>query len=70
MNENIRDNNRGVTSHGVRTGYDRALIEIKDGVLRMGALVEEQVRAALESLGNHDSRAASGVIEEIGRAHV
>ena len=64
MNENIRDNNRGVTSHGVRTGYDRALIEIKDGVLRMGALVEEQVRAALESLGNHDSRAASGVIEE------
>ena len=33
--------------HGIRSAYDRSLEEIKEGVLRMGGLVEEQIRTAI-----------------------
>ena len=29
-------------THGVRSAYDREIAEIKDNVLRMGSLVEDQ----------------------------
>lgn len=49
-------------SHGVRSAYDRELADIKDHVLRMGSLVEEQVRAAIAALVAHDAEAALAVI--------
>jgi phosphate transport system protein len=40
---------------------DRDEREVKDNVLRMGALVEEQIRAAIRSLVEHDAEGASAV---------
>lgn len=64
MNTSSSDSSTNMPSHGIRSGYDRALGEIKDGVLRMGALVEEQVRSALNSLSHHDEGAAIAVIKD------
>jgi phosphate transport system protein len=49
-------------SHGARAVYDREIAEIKDNVLRMGALVEDQIRAAIAALVAHDADAALRVI--------
>ena len=49
-------------SHGVRSTYDREVGEVKDNVLRMGALVEDQIRAAINALVTHDADAALKVI--------
>ena len=51
------------SGHGIRTGYDRALTEVKYGVLRMGSLVEEQVRSAIAAIASHDVVKATAVIE-------
>src|SRR5688500_9461839 len=48
--------------HGHRAAFDRELQEVKDNVLRMGTLVEESIRAAIESLIHHDVEAATAVI--------
>src|SRR5512140_1575249 len=48
--------------HGYRTTYDREVAEVKDNVLRMGALVESQIRAAIAALVTHDADAALRVI--------
>ncbi len=48
--------------HPTRSTYDRELTEVKDHVLRMGSLVERQIRAAIEALVTHDAAAATGVI--------
>jgi len=45
-----------------RLSLDRDEREIKDNVLRMGALVEEQIRAAIRALVDHDAGAATEVI--------
>lgn len=45
-----------------RMSLDRDEREIKDNVLRMGALVEEQIRAAIRALVEHDAGAATEVI--------
>ncbi|MBM4409112.1 MAG: phosphate signaling complex protein PhoU [Chloroflexi bacterium] len=45
-----------------RRPLDRDEREIKDNVLRMGALVEEQIRAAIRTLVEHDAEAAAAVI--------
>src|SRR4051794_34690381 len=45
-----------------REGLDRELREIKDDVLRMGALVEEALRAAIDALERRDAEAAMAVI--------
>jgi phosphate transport system protein len=47
--------------HG-RTIYDRELSEVKDNVLRMGMMVEAQIRAAIDALVAHDAEAALQVI--------
>ena len=49
--------------HGIRSAYDRSLEEIKEGVLRMGGLVEEQIRTAIAALNSRDTAAAQRVIE-------
>ena len=45
-------------THGVRSAYDREIAEVKDNVLRMGSLVEDQIRAAIAALIAHDAEAA------------
>ena len=53
---------RILPAHPSRELYDRELGGIKDGVLRMGSLVEEAIRAAIEALVRHDAEAAARVI--------
>src|SRR3954463_4943171 len=48
--------------HGIRTIYDRELSEVKDNVLRMGMMVEQQIRAAIDALVAHDAETALKVI--------
>jgi phosphate transport system protein len=55
-------------SHASRSHLDREQREIKDNVLRMGSIVEDQIRAALAALIDHDAEAATAVI--IGDARV
>ena len=49
-------------AHPTRTLYDHEIAEIKDNVLRMGSLVEDQIRAAMAALTHHDAEAALRVI--------
>ena len=59
------DQTGSVTSqvaHPSREGLDRELRDIKDNVLRMGAMVEDQIRATLKALVEHDAEAATAVI--------
>ena len=49
-------------AHPTRTLYDHEIAEIKDNVLRMGSLVEDQIRAAISALIRHDADAALRVI--------
>jgi len=49
--------------HPPREALDRALREIKDGVLRMGSLTEAQIRASIDALVAHDADAALAVIK-------
>ena len=52
--------------HGHRATYDREMAEVKDNVLRMGSLVETQIRAAIDALTRHDADAALRVIRDDG----
>jgi phosphate transport system protein len=54
-------------SHPPREPLDREQREIKLNVLRMGALVEDAIRAAIAALRNHDAEAALAVIVGDGR---
>jgi phosphate transport system protein len=45
-----------------RAPLDREMREAKDGVLRMGSMVEIQIRKALDALVAHDEQAATAVI--------
>ena len=49
-------------THPTRSTYDREVAEVKDNVLRMGSLVEAQIRAAIAALVAHDAEAALKVI--------
>ena len=53
--------------HPPREPLDREQREIKLNVLRMGALVEDAIRAAIAALRNHDAEAALAVIVGDGR---
>ncbi len=48
--------------HPTRKNYDRDVGEVKDNVLRMGAMVEAQIHAAIDALVTHDAEAALEVI--------
>ncbi len=52
------------SGHSVRPELDRGQREIKEGVLRMGVLVEDQILAALEALVRHDAEKALTVIRD------
>jgi phosphate transport system protein len=54
--------------HAPREPLDRELREVKENVLRMGMLVEEQIRAAIKALTDHDAEAALAVIK--GDIHI
>lgn len=47
---------------GSRAGLDREERTVKDGILRMGSLVESQIRAAIRAIVERDSELAEGVI--------
>ena len=49
-------------AHPLRATYDRELAEVKDGILRMGSLVEGQIHAAIAALVAHDAAGALRVI--------
>ncbi len=63
-----RSGDRPAPHLGTRPSLDREQREIKDNVLRMGSIVEDQIRAALRSLVDHDAEAAMAVI--VGDARV
>jgi phosphate transport system protein len=48
--------------HPTRSAYDREVAEVKDNILRMGSLVEDQIRAAIGALLSHDADEALKVI--------
>jgi phosphate transport system protein len=48
----------------IRPTLDRGEREIKDAVLRMGVLVEDQILASLDALVHHDAEAALKVIQD------
>lgn len=52
----------GRLRHSTREPLDRELRLIKDDVLRMGGLVEDAIRAAIDALVRHDADAALAVI--------
>jgi phosphate transport system protein len=54
-------------SHPSRPALDRGEQAIKDEVLRMGSLVEEQIRAAIAALVEHDADRATRVIQADAR---
>jgi phosphate transport system protein len=56
------DTSAPLPTHVSRTTYDHELAEVKDNILRMGSLVEAQIRAAIEALLTHDADAALRVI--------
>jgi phosphate transport system protein len=51
----------------MRESLDAEMRDVKDGVLRMGSLVEEQILAALESIMHRDAGMAQKVIASDGR---
>jgi phosphate transport system protein len=51
----------------VRGSLDAEMRDVKDGVLRMGSYVEEQILAALEALVHRDAELAQKVIISDGR---
>jgi phosphate transport system protein len=52
----------GQPIHRHRQTFDRELQDVKDSVLRMGSLVEESIRQAIDALVRHDAEAALAVI--------
>ena len=58
----VADTGDEARGHQARAPLDRGEREIKDNVLRMGSLVEAQIRAAIAALVDHDIRAAEAVI--------
>ena len=48
--------------HGVRSVYDQELAAVKDRILRMGAMVEAQIRSAIDAMVRHDAATALQVI--------
>jgi phosphate transport system protein len=54
------------SSH-IRESLDHEMREVKDGVLRMGSFVEEQILAAHDSIMHRDATLAAAVIASDGR---
>jgi phosphate transport system protein len=57
----------GAAGQTARPALDREEREIKDNVLRMGSMVEDQILAAIDALVSHDAEKALAVIVGDGR---
>ena len=57
---------QAATQPPLRLALDRGEREIKDEILRMGSLVEAQIRAAIAALVSHDAESAMAVIRSDG----
>jgi phosphate transport system protein len=53
----------------MREGLDLEMREVKDGVLRMGSYVEDQILAAHDAIMNRDAALAAKVIADDGRVN-
>jgi phosphate transport system protein len=58
-------------AHGIprREALDRGEREVKDQVLRMASLVEQQIRGAIEAVSNRDAELATRVVEGDARVN-
>ena len=56
----VQDSERFV-AHGHREIFDREMLGVREGVVRMGELVAVAIDAAVEALDRHDSAAAAAV---------
>lgn len=52
----------GTGAGAVRGALDRELREVRAAILRMGLLVEQSIRSAVDALARHDAAAAEAVI--------
>jgi len=57
----VRDSDRFV-EHGHRDVFDRELLGVREGVVRMGELVSVAIDVAVEALAHHDVDAAASVV--------
>ena len=53
----------------IRESLDHEMREVKDGVLRMGSYVEDQILAAHDAIMNRDAKLAAQVIASDGRVN-
>ena len=53
----------------IRESLDHEMRDVKDGVLRMGSYVEDQILAAHDAIMNRDARLAAEVIASDGRVN-
>jgi phosphate transport system protein len=60
---------RGAAGPSSRVGLDRDERLVKDGILRMGSLVESQIRDAIRALVERDTDLAERVIADDGRVN-
>jgi phosphate transport system protein len=60
--ETVAPTPRPPEPHPPRAALDQDMRQIKESVLRMGSLVEDAIRAALDALIRHDADAATAVI--------
>ncbi|HEV8545612.1 MAG TPA: phosphate signaling complex protein PhoU [Candidatus Limnocylindrales bacterium] len=60
--ETVAATPRAPEAHPPRAALDQDMRQIKESVLRMGSLVEDAIRAALDALIRHDADAATAVI--------
>jgi len=68
----VQDSDRFV-AHGHRDVFDREMLQVREGVVRMGELVAVAIDGAIGALARYDVRAAAAVVandQAINAAHV
>ena len=58
----VQDGDRFV-AHGHRDVFDREMLGVREGVIRMGDLVASAIDSAVDALARQDNRAAATVVE-------
>jgi phosphate transport system protein len=58
---NVQDSERFV-AHGYRESFDREMLGVREGVVRMGELVATAIDAAVAAMARRDLRAAAAVV--------
>jgi len=57
----VQESDRFV-AHGYRVVFDRELLQVREGVVRMGELVAVAIDGAVGALAHHDTRAAAAIV--------